>query len=173
MDHRAFPAMPFREELRWIRESIRDAANQLSIQLRAADETLVPGEEIVPGIRQEIRAASLAYAVLTDLNPNVMYELGLLHEASKPTILLVDRETVHRLPFDIRNRTVVIFEQNVHAAEDLTRAIITATGLCSRFMIQQLARSSLQALLLVIQPVSEASSYRSRTSIGRRLRTTG
>lgn len=126
--HRAFLAMPFRPELSWIREAIRAAAQELAIQLRAVDEILAPGEEIVAGIREEIRRCSLAYAVLTDLNPNVMYELGLLHEASKPTILLADRETINRLPFDIRTRMVVTFEKHQHAAHELTQAVITATG---------------------------------------------
>ncbi len=126
--HRAFLAMPFRPELRWVREAIRQATRELAIQLRAVDETLGPGEEIVGGIRQEIRLCSLAYVVLTDLNPNVMYELGLLHEASKPTILLADRETLNHLPFDIRTRMVVTFEKYQQAADDLTQAVINATG---------------------------------------------
>lgn len=124
----AFLAMPFRPELRWVREAIRRATMELSIQLRAVDETLAPGEEIVSGIRQEIRACSLAYVVLTDLNPNVMYELGLLHEASKPTILLADKDSVGSLPFDIRTRMVVTFERREESADDLTKAVITATG---------------------------------------------
>jgi hypothetical protein len=128
MEHRAFLAMPFRTELHWIREAIRSASDQLGIQLRAVDETIQPGEEIVAGIRQEIRAATLAYVVLTDLNPNVMYELGLLHEASKPTILLADKDALGRLPFDLRTRMVVSFKQDVHASSELTRAVVTATG---------------------------------------------
>jgi len=124
----AFLAMPFRPELRWVREAIRRATKELGIQLRAVDETLAPGEEIVSGISQEIRECALAYVVLTDLNANVMYELGLLHEASKPTILLADKDTVGRLPFDIRTRMVVTFERREEASDDLTRAVITATG---------------------------------------------
>lgn len=125
---RAFLAMPFRPELRWVREAIRRATQQLSISLRAVDETLAPGDEIVAGVRQEIRACSFAYVVLSDLNPNVMYELGLLHEASKPTVLLADRDTLAHLPFDIKTRMVIAFEQHEESAAELTRAVITATG---------------------------------------------
>ena len=124
----AFLAMPFRPELRWIREAIRQATLELAIELRATDESLAFGTDIVGGIRQEIRECALAYVVLTDLNPNVMYELGLLHEASKPTVLLSDKETVSRLPFDIRTRMVVTFEQSEKAAAELTRAVVSATG---------------------------------------------
>jgi hypothetical protein len=126
--YRAFLAMPFRPELRWVREAIRRATTELGIQLRAVDETVRPGEEIVAGIRQEIRECALAYVVLTDLNPNVMYELGLLHEASKPTILLADKASVGSLPFDIRTHMVVTFQPREEASDDLTRAVITATG---------------------------------------------
>ena len=69
----AFLAMPFRPELRWVREAIRQATIELAIQLRAVDENLAPGEEIVAGIRQQIRECALAYVVLSDLNPNVMW----------------------------------------------------------------------------------------------------
>jgi hypothetical protein len=124
----AFLAMPFRPELRWVREAIRRATQELAIQLRAVDEVLAAGDEIVAGIRQEIRECSLAYVVLVDLNPNVMYELGLLHEASKPTILLADKDTLSRLPFDIRTRMVVTFERREDAADELTKAVIAATG---------------------------------------------
>jgi hypothetical protein len=126
--HRAFLAMPFRPELRWVREAIRVATQELAIELWAVDEALRPGAEIVAGIRQGIRDCTLAYAVLVDLNPNVMYELGLLHEASKPTILLGDREIVSRLPFDVRTRHVVTFDLQQDAADELTRAVIAATG---------------------------------------------
>lgn len=128
IQHRAFLAMPFRPELRWVREAIRKATIELAIQLRAVDETLPPGAEIVSGIRQEIRECTLAYVVLTDLNPNVMYELGLLHEASKPTILLSDKDSVSTLPFDIRTRMVVTFDRQAEAADDLRMAVVTATG---------------------------------------------
>ena len=126
--HSAFLAMPYRSELRWIRESIRQATRELSLSLRAVDEMLAPGDEIVASIRQEIRACSFAYVVLSDLNPNVMYELGLLHEASKPTVLLADSATLANLPFDIKTRMVITFENREDAASELTQAVIAATG---------------------------------------------
>ena len=125
---RAFLAMPFRPELRWVREAIRRATVEVGIELRAVDETLGPGEEIVSGIRQEIRDCALAYVVLSDLSPNVMYELGLLHEASKPTILLADKDGVSNLPFDMRTRMVVTFERRAEASDDLKAAVVTATA---------------------------------------------
>ena len=128
IEHRAFLAMPFRPELRWVREAIRRATQQLAIQLRAVDETLRPGEEVVAGIRQEIRESTFAYAVLSDLNPNVMYELGLLHEASKPTILMADKDTLAQLPFDIRTRMVITFEARSETSDELTQAVVVATG---------------------------------------------
>jgi hypothetical protein len=154
MEHRAFLAMPFRPELRWVREAIRSAVQELGIQLRAVDELVRPGEEIVAAVRQEIRAATLAYVVLTDLNPNVMYELGLLHEASKPTILLGDPETVARLPFDIRTRLVITFEPTVSAAPDLTRAVVTATG-----RLLALYEPSARQQFVATPPTPTASSF--------------
>jgi hypothetical protein len=45
-----------------------------------------------------------ATLVLSGLNPNVMYQLGLLYQAGKPTIILSDAETV--APFDVRSLMV-------------------------------------------------------------------
>ncbi len=170
---RAFLAMPFRPELRWVREAIRRAAQELSISLRAVDETLAPGDEIIAGVRQEIRECSFAYVVLSDLNPNVMYELGLLHEASKPTVLLADRDTLAHLPFDIKTRMVIAFERREEAAAELTRAVITATGRLLALFDPKARQEILSLPSAGPSPtVQGGCNSRSRSTTGRRLRTT-
>jgi hypothetical protein len=76
----------------------------------------------------EIANCDFGYAVVTDLNPNVMYELGLLHQASKPTVLLSDDATIQRLPFDIRTNTVLRYESSTSNESTLRDAVVAATS---------------------------------------------
>ena len=97
------------------------------IQVYYAGE-IVGSSAIHPDIWTHILQADIIVADITGYNPNVMYELGLLHEASKPTILMADKDTLARLPFDIRTRMVITFEARSEASDELTQAVVVATG---------------------------------------------
>lgn len=125
--HRAFFASPFAQEYRWIRNSVAAACRELNIELRSVDEMVMPGTSIVDAIHVEISRCSIAFVVISGLNPNVLYELGLLHAASKPTILLSDKETIPRLPFDIRGLMMVRYDEKARNESDL-QAIVTAAA---------------------------------------------
>ena len=100
MGDKAFLAMPYRAELRWVRNAIAAACRRLRIELVSVDEQIAVGD-VIAGIHDQVRSSDFGYVVLTGLNPNVMYELGLLHQAAKPTIILSNAETV--VPFDRRS----------------------------------------------------------------------
>ena len=125
---KAFLASPYRKEFRWIRNAIAAACRQLNIDLRVADEKAIPGTDILTAMIYEIATSDLGYAVVTDLNPNVMYELGLLHQASKPTIILADDPTTKRLPFDIRTSMVLSYDANAKDEIQLRDAVAAATS---------------------------------------------
>ena len=55
---------------------------------------------IVDSMIEEIQQTDLCIINLTDLNPNVMYELGRRHETGKPFILLIEESQLGSLPFD-------------------------------------------------------------------------
>lgn len=127
-NNKAFLASPFKEEFRWIRYAIARACRQLSIDLRVADEVTIPGENILNVMLYEIANSDLGYAVITDLNPNVMYELGSLHQASKPTILLSDEATMQKIPFDIRSHLVLQYNSVTKNEVELSTLIVAATS---------------------------------------------
>jgi nucleoside 2-deoxyribosyltransferase len=89
---KAFYASPFSEEFRWVRDAVATACREHEVELRAVDEIVIPGGNIVHAIHQEIDDCDFAFAVLTDSNPNVFYELGRLLQASKPTVLLISEK---------------------------------------------------------------------------------
>jgi hypothetical protein len=122
---RAFYASPFAPEFRWIRNAVAKAARELGVELRAVDEVVQPGADIVSTIHSEIERADLAFAVITGFNPNVMYEVGRLLQASKPTILIVEKKSFP-LPFDVRTFAAVTYDPAEDEEEDLSAVIARA-----------------------------------------------
>jgi hypothetical protein len=129
---KAFLAMPFRPEFKWIRNAIAAACRRLGIDLISVDEQVAAGD-IIAGIHHHVRASDFGYVVITGLNPNVMYELGLLHQAAKPTILLADSKTAERAPFDLRSLMMLTYDSAGKDEKRLSDQIAAATGQLLRF----------------------------------------
>jgi hypothetical protein len=125
MGDKAFLAMPYRAELRWVRNSIAAACRRLGIELISVDEQVTAGN-VIAGIHQHVRSSDFGYVVLTGLNPNVMYELGLLHQAAKPTIILSDAETL--VPFDVRSLMRLEYNAQTQDEARLTDQVASVTG---------------------------------------------
>jgi hypothetical protein len=118
---RVFFASPFAEGYRWIREAVATACRELRLEFRAIDEMVMPGSDIGPAIHLEIARTTLAVGVISGLNPNVMYELGLLRSLSKPTVILADKQTFENLPFDLRSLSVVRYDSDARNQDQLKR----------------------------------------------------
>jgi hypothetical protein len=127
---KAFLAMPYRPEMKWVRNAIAEACRRLKIDLISVDEQVSAGD-IVQAIHHHVRASDFGYAVLTGLNPNVMYELGLLHQAAKPTIILSDAAT--QIPFDVRSLMRLEYDADAQGESRLTDQIASVTGQLLRF----------------------------------------
>ena len=66
--------------------------------------------DIVDIIRAAIHSCDCGVAVINGFNPNVMYELGLIHGEAKPVVLVCERLSdgyIPQLPFDLQNQTVI------------------------------------------------------------------
>jgi hypothetical protein len=85
-----FIAMPLRPEFKEVSDAILPAFDEpQSFQSRRI--TSIALGDVIETIRNSIAACECAIAVITGEDPNVMYELGLLHAVGKPS-----RATIHR-----------------------------------------------------------------------------
>ena len=81
-----------------IKAVIKPILDELDIETYVAHEISDPGS-ITNQVIKHILEDDLVVANLTELNPNVMYELAVRHCAGRPFVVLAEKET--RLPFDI------------------------------------------------------------------------
>lgn len=119
MERRLFVACPIGEEGSPTRELsdqvlehlIEDAVArdpELSgIKVVRADRIAKPGK-ITSQIILEVQRADVLVADLTNLNPNVMYELGIRQATNKPSVLIAKKGTT--LPFDLQAYRTVFYD---------------------------------------------------------------
>lgn len=76
---------------------------------------------ITKQIINNIYNADIVIANLTELNPNVMYEVAFRHATKKPIIIIAEKGT--KLPFDVATERIIFYENDIHGAIELKTAI--------------------------------------------------
>jgi len=142
---RAFYASPFAPEFRWVRNAVAKACREHDVELRAVDEVIKPGGNIIHAIHQEIDECDFAFVVLTGNNPNVFYELGRLFQASKPTILIASQDAFATLPFDVRTFAVLGYDSSRRDELALSTAVGNAVGKVRVALNPRTRKKALQA----------------------------
>lgn len=72
--------------------------------------------DLVDRIKQTIDRSSIVVADLTGSNPNVFLEVGYAWGKEIDTVLLINKEDVAMLPFDVRTQTCVVYD-SIHDLE--------------------------------------------------------
>ncbi len=132
-----------------VRECLQNEPHNLVI--KRADDDSDPGM-IGDRIITDILNADLVVADLTDLNPNVFYELGIRHSTQKPTIHIAKEGTI--LPFDnVSHRTIFV---DLSEWESILQA---------RIRLSESAAVALSKGYKASNPITQANaSFRMRTS---------
>lgn len=105
-----FLVIPFTADYKDIGQLVRQAVQDANHQLIRMDEMMATALSISEHLHDEINKADLIIADISDLNPNVMYELGVAQSLGKPIIPISRKgETV---PFDIASIRVIFYDRS-------------------------------------------------------------
>lgn len=115
-----FVLMPFDEDLSRIYDSIiKPTVESLKLVCRRADDYKT-NRAIILDIWKAICEARIIIADLTKLNPNVMYELGIVHTVGKETILIhQNRDKEIKFPFDVAHIRRIEYENTATGGKKL------------------------------------------------------
>ena len=96
-----FVLMPFGQDWsdRVYKMLLRETIESLGLQCIRADN--LTGTIIMEDIWTKINQAAFIVADVTERNPNVMYELGIVHSIGKPAILIT--QDLKKIPFDFKH----------------------------------------------------------------------
>jgi nucleoside 2-deoxyribosyltransferase len=97
-------AIPYREEWKDTRETVRKVLKKFQISPYFADEDITAGRDILCKICEKITNSDFGVIEVSTINPNVMFEFGLTLGRRKPVFIIFNKalsEKEHILPTDI------------------------------------------------------------------------
>lgn len=103
-----------------LRMVLQPVLQKLDFEVEVAHKIAAPGD-INEQVIERLVKSDLVVANLTNLNPNVMYELGIRHAASKPVVIVKER-TGPDLPFDVVTKRTLFYTDDFLGADELRKA---------------------------------------------------
>ncbi len=115
-----FTVMPFTPEYRDVFASYRDVCKEFGFDAVRTDE-LDTNERIVQTIIEGIRTSAFVITDVSEIKPNVFYELGFAQGFGKQVIVTARKGTT--LPFDISDVPVILWDGQENLKEQLRKRI--------------------------------------------------
>ena len=124
---KCFVIMPFAQRFDEVYETIREALEgpELSFNCTRADD-LVGGGHIIEDILRGIAEAEIVIADLTDRNPNVFYELGIVQMVKNVEKVIMLSQDAESIPFDLQAFRTIVYKQTIQGAKELQTKLVEA-----------------------------------------------
>jgi nucleoside 2-deoxyribosyltransferase len=122
-----FTIMSFKREFRDVFDSFRQVCRTFGFEAERTDES-VSRERIIPRIESGIRHSAFVIADVSELSPNVFYEVGFARALGKDVILTARKGTT--LPFDVGDVPTIFWEIQSDLKEGLQKCL---EGLKTRY----------------------------------------
>ena len=100
-----------------IRLILQPICDDLNINLVRVDK-INQGTKITDDIHQHLDQSKYCIVDITNLNPNVFYELGYRIRSNLPTIIIKSDEDKNTIPFDISGIRVFIYSFDIEDIDD-------------------------------------------------------
>ncbi|MFM5230931.1 hypothetical protein ACET9H_16960 [Aeromonas media] len=108
--------MPFHPSFNPVYESIREAARNLNLECRRADD-IWDHSTIIQDVVSLIDRSRIVICDCTGRNPNVFYEAGIAHALGREVIIITQSE--HDIPFDIQHIRHIRYLNNSEGMKNL------------------------------------------------------
>jgi hypothetical protein len=123
--HIVFTVMPFTSDFRDVFASYEDVCSEFGFKAVRSDE-VETNERIVQRIIDGIRSSAFVIADVSEIKPNVFYELGFAQGFGKQVVVTARKGT--RLPFDISDVPVILWDGQENLKEQLRKRIRATTA---------------------------------------------
>ena len=122
--YRCFLALPFSPEFSVVREAVSKGASEAGFKIVSPDQRpVLPGSTIREALIGELARADCIVADITDQNPNVYFELGLAQAMGKGLLIIANKRSMNRVPFDLREFLIIGYEDGAVALSELMRRV--------------------------------------------------
>ena len=147
----AFPE-PWSDRLYY--KLIRPTIESLGLQCIRADN--LTGQIIIEDIWTKINQCGIIVAEVTGRNPNVMYELGIVHTIGKPTILITQQ--IQDIPFDFAHLRHYPYEDNIDGFRELSDTLreVAIQVFKNTYGVNLVAKSTPGEHSLPLSPLNES-----------------
>lgn len=120
-----FTIMSFKREFYDVYASYAEICRQFGFQAERTDES-ASLERIVPRVERGIKQCAFVLADVTEMGPNVFYEVGLANGLGKQVIMTAKKGT--QLPFDVSDFPVIFWEAQEDLKEGLRKRLAGIKG---------------------------------------------